>query len=78
MSSFRTLVSTATAALSLAAVTQGRPLASADCNCYKATAESTAYFANRKFFDFRRIADPVTPASIDGRGGGRGGGAHGT
>ncbi|KAI1301054.1 concanavalin A-like lectin/glucanase domain-containing protein [Xylaria venustula] len=63
MASFRTLLS---AALSLAAVTQGRPLsaADADCDCYKATADSSAYFVNRKFFDFRNIANPVTPAPI--------------
>ncbi|KAI0509680.1 concanavalin A-like lectin/glucanase domain-containing protein [Xylaria bambusicola] len=70
MPSFRTLLSTATA-LSLAATTQGRPLeaaaAAADCNCYKASADSNAYFANRKFFDFRNIANPVTTAPINGR-----------
>ncbi|KAF2971721.1 hypothetical protein GQX73_g1791 [Xylaria multiplex] len=68
MASFRVLFSIATA-LSLVAVAQGRPLASAEanCNCYKATAESDAYFVNRKFFDFRDIADPKTPASINGR-----------
>ncbi|KAI1427876.1 concanavalin A-like lectin/glucanase domain-containing protein [Xylaria sp. FL1777] len=68
MASFRTLFSTATA-LSLAAFTQGRPLAAAEanCGCYKATANSSAYFVNRKFFDFRNIANPVTPAPITGR-----------
>ncbi|KAI0909492.1 concanavalin A-like lectin/glucanase domain-containing protein [Ustulina deusta] len=68
MASFRALFSTTTA-LSLAAITQGRPLAAAeaDCNCYKATADSSAYFVNRKFFDFRNIANPLTPAPIAGR-----------
>ncbi|KAI1346982.1 concanavalin A-like lectin/glucanase domain-containing protein [Xylaria sp. FL0043] len=68
MASFRSLFSASTA-LSLAAMTQGRPLTSADadCNCYKATADSSAYFVNRKFFDFRNIANPVTTAPIVGR-----------
>ncbi|KAI0453779.1 concanavalin A-like lectin/glucanase domain-containing protein [Xylaria acuta] len=69
MASFRTLFSIT--ALSLAALTQGRPLAeaaeaAADCNCYKAAADSSAYFVNRKFFDFRNIANPSTPAPIAG------------
>ncbi|KAI0446306.1 concanavalin A-like lectin/glucanase domain-containing protein [Xylaria telfairii] len=66
MASLRTLVSTA--ALSLAALTQGRPLAdaAADCNCYKAADDSSAYFVNRRFFDFRNIANPSTPAPIAG------------
>lgn len=69
MPSFRSLLS-ATTALSLATVGQTRPLtdaAQADCSCYKATADATAVFANRKFFDFRNIANPVTPAPIVGR-----------
>jgi hypothetical protein len=61
-----------TAALSLAALSglaQGWPVAdtaaaATACDCYKATADSTAHFANRKFFDFRNIADPGTPAPI--------------
>lgn len=69
MASLRTLVSTT--ALSLAAFTQGRPLAdadaaAADCNCYKAAADSSAHFVNRRFFDFRNIANPSTPAPIVG------------
>ncbi|GAP88363.1 putative glycoside hydrolase family 16 protein [Rosellinia necatrix] len=67
MASFRTLF-TATA-LSLAALTQGRPLAdeaAASCDCYKPTAHSHATFAHRKFFDFRRIANPKTPAPVSG------------
>ncbi|RYC53659.1 hypothetical protein CHU98_g12549, partial [Xylaria longipes] len=58
MPSFRAVLSTT--ALSLAALAQGRPLAAAeaaDCDCYKAAADSTAYFVNRKFFDFRNIAN---------------------
>ncbi|KAI0403275.1 concanavalin A-like lectin/glucanase domain-containing protein [Xylaria palmicola] len=74
MGSFRALL-LAAAATSLAAIAQGRPLAEAtamaadadaDCACYKAAADSTAHFANRKFFDFRHIADPATPAPIAG------------
>ncbi|KAI1151350.1 concanavalin A-like lectin/glucanase domain-containing protein [Nemania diffusa] len=75
MASLRALSTT----LLLAALTQGRPLTGAaapakakvsrgvmaeDCDCYKATTNSTAYFANRKFFDFRAIANPSTPAPI--------------
>ncbi|KAI0192085.1 concanavalin A-like lectin/glucanase domain-containing protein [Xylaria flabelliformis] len=69
MASLRTLVSAT--ALSLATLAQGRPLteaAAADCNCYKAAADSTAHFVNRKFFDFRNIANPSTPAPIVGSG----------
>ncbi|KAI1748589.1 concanavalin A-like lectin/glucanase domain-containing protein [Xylaria castorea] len=70
MASFRTLFSAT--ALSLAAtLAQGRPLseaaaAAADCNCYKAAADSSVHFVNRKFFDFRNIANPSTPAPIVG------------
>lgn len=68
MSSFKQVISTATA-LSLAALTQGRPLVEerADCNCYKASQDSGSYFVNRKFFDFRNIANPVTTDPIIGR-----------
>ncbi|KAI1741568.1 concanavalin A-like lectin/glucanase domain-containing protein [Xylaria scruposa] len=70
MTSLRALVSAT--ALSLAAtLAQGRPLeeaAAADCNCYKAAADSTAHFVNRRFFDFRNIANPSTPAPIAGSG----------
>ncbi|KAI3321378.1 concanavalin A-like lectin/glucanase domain-containing protein [Xylariaceae sp. AK1471] len=71
-------LTTITTALSLAALTgisQGWPLTNAaittaprseNCDCYKATADSTAYFANRKFFDFRNIANPRTPSAIAG------------
>jgi beta-glucanase (GH16 family) len=73
-------LATITTALSLAAFTgisQGWPLANAaavppvaarseNCDCYKATADSTAYFRNRKFFDFRNIANPRTPSAIAG------------
>ncbi|KAI0204487.1 concanavalin A-like lectin/glucanase domain-containing protein [Astrocystis sublimbata] len=65
MASFRTLLSTSV--LSLAALSQGRPLeAAADCDCYKASADSDAIFVNRRFFDFRNIENPVTPAPIVG------------
>ncbi|TGJ83521.1 hypothetical protein E0Z10_g5226 [Xylaria hypoxylon] len=68
MASFRTLFS----ALSLVAIAQGRPLEPAEadcrhCNCYKATVGSSAHFVNRKFFDFRSIANPTTPAPLNGR-----------
>ncbi|KAI1827371.1 concanavalin A-like lectin/glucanase domain-containing protein [Xylaria intraflava] len=60
------LKTTALSLASLASLTQGRPLTDArdDCGCYKAAADSTAYFANRKFFDFRNIGDPATPGPI--------------
>ncbi|KAI0548008.1 concanavalin A-like lectin/glucanase domain-containing protein [Xylaria curta] len=71
MTSLRTLVS-ATALSLVATLAQGRPLeeaaAAADCNCYKAAADSTAHFVNRRFFDFRNIANPSTPAPIVGSG----------
>ncbi|KAI0105233.1 concanavalin A-like lectin/glucanase domain-containing protein [Nemania sp. FL0031] len=69
MTSFRTYFTS----LLLAALAQGRPLtevgdlAKRDCNCYKATANSSAFFSNRKFFDFRNIQNPMTPAPINDR-----------
>jgi hypothetical protein len=74
MASLRTL----STALLLVALAQGRPLTEAtakparrvtggDCDCYKAAANSSAHFVNRKFFDFRNIANPVTPAPITGQ-----------
>ncbi|KAI1124736.1 concanavalin A-like lectin/glucanase domain-containing protein [Nemania abortiva] len=70
MASFRNCLT----ALLLVPLAQGRPLTDAveapeglakrDCNCYKATSSSGAYFSNRKFFDFRNIANPVAPAPI--------------
>ncbi|KAI2636763.1 concanavalin A-like lectin/glucanase domain-containing protein [Xylaria nigripes] len=58
-----------TGALFLAALSdlvQGRPLtqARANCDCYKASANTSAHFMNRRFFDFRKIANPSTPAPI--------------
>lgn len=67
----------ATAALSLAAfsgLSQARPFvenhqvraADADCTCYKASADTSKLYGNRKFFDFRTIQNPRTPAPITG------------
>lgn len=80
MASFRILLFT-NAALFLAAIAQDRPavgttakptggvgVPKGDCDCYKATANSSAYFANRKFFDSGSVKNPATPAPIVGRG----------
>ncbi|KAI8628437.1 concanavalin A-like lectin/glucanase domain-containing protein [Xylariaceae sp. FL1651] len=79
MAPFQFLVTTATlslAALSLSGLAQGRPLTTtapadddddapiAACDCYKAMAFSSALFTHRKFFDFRNIPFPLTPAPI--------------
>ncbi|KAI0026103.1 concanavalin A-like lectin/glucanase domain-containing protein [Xylariomycetidae sp. FL0641] len=52
---------------SLSSVGHSMPLSSssAACECYTADAASTAYFANRKFFDFRGLAATGAPAPID-------------
>ncbi|KAI0142725.1 concanavalin A-like lectin/glucanase domain-containing protein [Xylariaceae sp. FL1272] len=48
-----------------AALAQSSPLQKRQsCDCWKASDSSTAVFSNRKFFDFRNIANPSTPAVI--------------
>ncbi|KAI1263276.1 concanavalin A-like lectin/glucanase domain-containing protein [Xylariaceae sp. FL1019] len=61
MPSFRSLFLLSTAA----ALAQSQPLQKKqNCDCWKATDASTAVFSNRRFFDFRDIANPSTPALI--------------
>ncbi|KAI0477243.1 concanavalin A-like lectin/glucanase domain-containing protein [Xylariaceae sp. FL0804] len=53
----------------LAALARAAPLADAAdadaCDCYRATASSTAEFVNRRFFEFRTLSGAGVPATID-------------
>ncbi|KAI1810333.1 concanavalin A-like lectin/glucanase domain-containing protein [Poronia punctata] len=59
-------------ALSLAALSSARPYNNntprqADCDCYKASSDTSKLYGNRKFFDWRNIENPSTPDPIAGR-----------